>query len=420
MPKAQAGSYQNWTHEEVRLLLLIRTDREIDRQMNGKCSDTPALEKISCQLKEHGHNRTASQVKTKLKNLKKKFMAVKLANKTSGQKRQEMEFYDLCFEIWGQTAAAEPVNIVSSSSTSPSVPGSGSASSLRAAVQAPDNINDDTSQTSILSISSVSDGEDSDHITDDDDDDEVAAMMKLAESLENPQPPPRVQQGSQARPRGSTTSAPPATTTTTTTSTSAGNGSAEEARPPPRREWHPRDQSGAPPKKKKKTKVQESMQAVSAALTTHFNDAEERQQQSEDRRIAAQREWEERLEERQEQAQRNLMREMNQQTTSLISGLWQMMTQFQSQPQPAMGQFNLRPPTAGPTQTGVQRHQHSTHQIDENTTSTTPPSMYQFFTPPQRQLRVPHVVAGNQHHQQHASHSPNLPTDNEEKQYTSL
>ena len=112
--------------------MAIRSEDAIDQQMKGKCTDSACLEVIAERLRSKGFMRSATQVKNKLKKLKSKFLDVKTSNNTSGQKGTEFEFFDVCFEIWGHTASAEPLNIVSLSASTSTMstanPGSASAS----------------------------------------------------------------------------------------------------------------------------------------------------------------------------------------------------------------------------------------------------------------------------------------------------
>ena len=71
---------------------------------------------ISERMLDLGYTRSADQVKRKLKALKHKFHKVKDSNKTSGQKRTDFALYDLCYNVWGHRASAEPVRLLSSTS----------------------------------------------------------------------------------------------------------------------------------------------------------------------------------------------------------------------------------------------------------------------------------------------------------------
>ena len=70
---------------------------------------------------------------------------------------------------------------------------------------------------------------------------------------------------------------------------------------------------------------------MSSFLTSHFDRADGRNQEDEDRRFAAQREWEGEMEKRHHDAQLNLMRQMMQQTLSMMMGFVEM-SRFSLQP----------------------------------------------------------------------------------------
>ena len=107
MPKKNEEQGCNWTGEET-LLLSVRSESVIDQQMKGKCTDSACFELIAERLRGGGLMRSAGQVKNKLKKLKSKFLDVKTSNNTNGKKRVEFEFFDVCYEVWGHTASAEP------------------------------------------------------------------------------------------------------------------------------------------------------------------------------------------------------------------------------------------------------------------------------------------------------------------------
>ena len=64
----------------------------------------------------------------------------------------------------------------------------------------------------------------------------------------------------------------------------------------------------------------------------HFDQADARNREAEDRRFTAQREWEGELEKRHHDAQLNLMRQMMQQTSTMMMGFFDMMSKFGQQP----------------------------------------------------------------------------------------
>ncbi|XP_071947131.1 uncharacterized protein [Antedon mediterranea] len=58
-------------------------------------------------------DKTHAHIVYKLKALKAQFFKILRLNKTSGERRQSYEFYDQCQAIWGNSALAKPLNIIS-------------------------------------------------------------------------------------------------------------------------------------------------------------------------------------------------------------------------------------------------------------------------------------------------------------------
>ncbi|XP_063770788.1 uncharacterized protein LOC134906486 [Pseudophryne corroboree] len=112
----EEGSMATWTDQEVRELLSIRGEEEIMRQITGTVKDAVIYKNISKMLEAMGIIRTQQQVLNKMKTLKKQFLKVHDNNrKKSGVGRIDWQYYDICANIFGNTAICSPVSLSSSS-----------------------------------------------------------------------------------------------------------------------------------------------------------------------------------------------------------------------------------------------------------------------------------------------------------------
>ena len=70
--------------EEVKALLEIWGDEQIQSKFDGARHTQPLHEKIARELKAKGYNRDVEQIKTKIKNLKSMYRPIKDHNNKSG------------------------------------------------------------------------------------------------------------------------------------------------------------------------------------------------------------------------------------------------------------------------------------------------------------------------------------------------
>ena len=83
----------HWGEEEIRVLLGLRAEESVERQLTGTVKDGPVFAELAKKMQERGYNRTKVQVINKLKNLKKKFNQVNDNNGRSGRGRQDWVFF---------------------------------------------------------------------------------------------------------------------------------------------------------------------------------------------------------------------------------------------------------------------------------------------------------------------------------------
>ncbi len=103
---------KNLSDKEVKELLLIRADEEINRQIDGTVGDSNVYCTIADKLRLRGVQRDKKQVTAKLKSLKCLYLKTKDHNNTSGMTAKSFAYYDLCDNIWGHRPCALPVNAV--------------------------------------------------------------------------------------------------------------------------------------------------------------------------------------------------------------------------------------------------------------------------------------------------------------------
>ncbi|KAJ8387362.1 hypothetical protein AAFF_G00157390 [Aldrovandia affinis] len=104
----------NWTDSEIRELLSIRADHEINRQLCGTVRDAVVYDKITNILRERGVTRQKAQIISKLKSLRKKFLQMNDHHGNSGSGRLSWPYYDMCQSMWGNNHSANPVALLSS------------------------------------------------------------------------------------------------------------------------------------------------------------------------------------------------------------------------------------------------------------------------------------------------------------------
>ena len=60
-----------WSKTEIKTLINVWGDREILSKLDGTCRNSPVYREIAKRLGEKGYERSVTQIKNKIKNLKK-------------------------------------------------------------------------------------------------------------------------------------------------------------------------------------------------------------------------------------------------------------------------------------------------------------------------------------------------------------
>lgn len=95
-----------WTVEETYKLLAVRAEDDVATQ---ETADILAL--VDKRLRERGVCRTQTQIKDKLKALKKQYQQIAEHNDQS-EGNKTWAYYELCEAIWGSSHSAKPVTRV--------------------------------------------------------------------------------------------------------------------------------------------------------------------------------------------------------------------------------------------------------------------------------------------------------------------
>ena len=108
------GKGSPWSDEEVKALLNIRAEVNIQEQLERAVRNKAVFERISKQLKEAGYNKESPQCRAKIKNLKTLYKRVKDNNGRSERGRKVCKFYDEIDAILGLRPATRPPVVIES------------------------------------------------------------------------------------------------------------------------------------------------------------------------------------------------------------------------------------------------------------------------------------------------------------------
>lgn len=89
-----AGVGKHWCDNEVRALINIWSDEEIQQTLEGATRNKEIFEEIARRLMKVGIDRDWKQCRTKYKNLKYEYRALQKDSSQLGSARRRMRFYD--------------------------------------------------------------------------------------------------------------------------------------------------------------------------------------------------------------------------------------------------------------------------------------------------------------------------------------
>ncbi|NWZ41636.1 ZSC29 protein, partial [Brachypodius atriceps] len=91
---------KHWTVNEVRALIRIWSDKNIQQQLEGTVRNKRIFEQVAARLQKFGIDRDWKQCRTKYKNLKHEYKSVKSAQ-DSGSTSKSMKFFNELDAILG-------------------------------------------------------------------------------------------------------------------------------------------------------------------------------------------------------------------------------------------------------------------------------------------------------------------------------
>nr|XP_033800449.1 uncharacterized protein LOC117360582 isoform X3 [Geotrypetes seraphini] len=106
IPSVANEGGKHWTLDEVRALIRLWSDRNIQRQLEGSVRNKRIFEHIAAMLQDLGIDRDWKQCRTKYKNLKHEYNTVKKAH-DSGNTRKTMKFFCELDAILGHKASGQ-------------------------------------------------------------------------------------------------------------------------------------------------------------------------------------------------------------------------------------------------------------------------------------------------------------------------
>lgn len=107
-----------WLQSEVKALLDIWADQEIQEQLAGRLHNMCIYEKISRRLKDLGFNRTGEQCREKIKKLRRDYKTVVHNNYSPAYARRLLGFYDKVHKIFGKPLDGDQLRDTETSSSS--------------------------------------------------------------------------------------------------------------------------------------------------------------------------------------------------------------------------------------------------------------------------------------------------------------
>ena len=110
-----------WSDEEVRALIAIWGEANVQEELDGAVRNKVVYQDISKKLQEQGYNREWEQCKTKIKNLKKEYRQVKDHNGETGRGRKTCKFFKELDAILGHRPASVPTALLDTGTSSSTV-----------------------------------------------------------------------------------------------------------------------------------------------------------------------------------------------------------------------------------------------------------------------------------------------------------
>ena len=117
-PSTSRGS--SWSDNEVRALISIWGEDNIQEELDGAVRNQVIFNNIATKMRERGYERDWQQCRTKIKNLKKEYRQTKDHNGQTGRGRKVCKFYRELDNILGHRPASVPAVLLDTGTTNSS------------------------------------------------------------------------------------------------------------------------------------------------------------------------------------------------------------------------------------------------------------------------------------------------------------
>ena len=117
-PSTSRGS--SWSDNEVRALISIWGEDNIQEELDGAVRNQVIFNNIATKMRERGYERDWQQCRTKIKNLKKEYRQTKDHNGQTGRGRKVCKFYRELDNIIGHRPASVPAVLLDTGTTNSS------------------------------------------------------------------------------------------------------------------------------------------------------------------------------------------------------------------------------------------------------------------------------------------------------------
>ena len=108
----------SWSDNEVRALISIWGEENIQEELDGAVRNQVIFNDIATKMREKGYVRDWQQCRTKIKNLKKEYRQTKDHNGQTGRGRKVCKFYKELDSILGHRPASVPAVLLDTGTTS--------------------------------------------------------------------------------------------------------------------------------------------------------------------------------------------------------------------------------------------------------------------------------------------------------------
>lgn len=105
-----------WSIDETKILLSMWSEENIQDQLDGTVRDGEVYKKLERMMKEKSFNRSSSQIRTRIKVLKRNYREQRDKLKTTGQSGKiKFQFYAQMDSVLGHREGTEPTGVLETS-----------------------------------------------------------------------------------------------------------------------------------------------------------------------------------------------------------------------------------------------------------------------------------------------------------------